>query len=316
MAEPQAPLRVLVCGADHLALAVSLARAGCRVTLFEPDIHDRTRLSDVLARRGRSLPGGLHLTGDPARVEGADVVLGESPLPPGLAINDAPVLWLDWASADGTALHLTELPGRQALLERIGPDTAGGHVAALGRMLGARVVGLASGTTPPSQRLMAVLSAEIEALALGGATPVEVDEALTASGFSIGPFEAQDLEGIDTCLVARRAVFARHPGPPELPLFARAVAEGRLGRKVGVGWYRYPGGGGKVEDPLVEDLAIEEARFAGISRSVLDPEAVRVRILSVLQEEAARIAEDTVLTRAEIDRIAQLALGAPAGAVP
>jgi 3-hydroxyacyl-CoA dehydrogenase len=37
---------------------------------------------------------------------------------------------------------------------------------------------------------------------------------------------------------------------------------GKLGRKTSAGWYRYPGGGGKVEDPIVADLAIEEAHFA------------------------------------------------------
>jgi 3-hydroxyacyl-CoA dehydrogenase len=37
-----------------------------------------------------------------------------------------------------------------------------------------------------------------------------------------------------------------------------------LGKKAGVGWYRYPGGGGKVIDPLVEDLCREEAHFARV----------------------------------------------------
>lgn len=299
--------RVVVCGADHAGLAARLARAGCPVVLLEPDPHDRARLADLLAR-----PGGAEfvLTGEAGAVADADVVLAGGGAVPGPAAHGVPVLALDWGGAEDTALHLSALPGRRPLLEVMGPDP-GGLAAAIGRALGARTLGLPAGHVPPSQRLLAVLGAEIEALALTAATPEEIDSALAAAGFAPGPFEAQDLAGIDTCLAARRAVFARHPGPPELPLVARAVAEGRLGRKVGVGWYRYPGGGGKVEDPLVEDMATEEARFAGLPRAALDADAIRARVLAVLRAEAARIADEGGLSLSEIDEVAQLAIGSP-----
>ncbi len=91
------------------------------------------------------------------------------------------------------------------------------------------------------------------------------------------------------------------------------MAEGRLGRKVGVGWYRYPGGGGKVEDPLVEDMAIEEARFAGLPRVDLDAGTIRERVIAVLRLEAVRMLETGGLSAGEIDGIAQLAIGTPSG---
>lgn len=279
------------------------------MVLLETDSHDRARIADWLSRQ---VAGRITVTDNAADLESPDLVLGSEAPVPGLAANAAAVISLGWGDATRTALHLSELPALLPLIERMGPDTTG-NVATLSRALGARVVGLTRGLVPPSQRLMAVLSAEIEALTLTGATPEEVDDALTAAGFAIGPFEAQDLAGVDTCLVARRAVQARHPGPPEGPLFSRAVSEGRLGRKVGVGWYRYPGGGGKVEDPLVEDMAIEEARFAGLTRAHLDAETIRARVVAVLQAEAARIAEDGILTPEEVDGIAQLSLGSPPG---
>ena len=303
---PQLP-RIVVRGGEHVALAVSLARAGCTVALCEPDPHDRTRLRDVLGRAG--LPDSLSVVADAHDCPAPDMILANSaerrPEP-------VPVLSLDWARASGTAIHLSALPGQQPLLERIGPDTRGA-VAALASALGARVVALPCNTVPPSERLMAVLSAEIEALVLTGPTPEEIDDALVAADFALGPFEAQDIAGIDTCLAARRAVLARHPGPQELPLFARAVAEGRLGRKVGVGWYRYPGGGGKVEDPLVEDMAIEEARFAGLPRADLGTTTIRQRVIDTLRAEAKRIAAEGVLAPRDIDEIAQLSVGAPPG---
>ena len=53
-------------------------------------------------------------------------------------------------------------------------------------------------------------------------TPWEMDEALVAWGYGMGPFEAQDLIGLDAVLTARRA-------DQVTPVLARMVAEGRVG---------------------------------------------------------------------------------------
>ena len=89
--------------------------------------------------------------------------------------------------------------------------------------------------------------------------PWELDEALTGWGYALGACEAQDLIGLDK-------VLARQPDRP-VPILGRMVAEGRLGKIGGVGYYRYPGGGGAVSDPLIEDLILEEAWFGKVTRS-------------------------------------------------
>lgn len=97
--------------------------------------------------------------------------------------------------------------------------------------------------------------------------PWELDEALTDWGYDMGPCEAQDLLGLEQVL-ARGA--ARN-----VPILPRMVAEGRMGKSGGVGYYRYPGGGGAVIDPLIEDLILEEAWFAKVTRSeVSDAELI------------------------------------------
>lgn len=98
-------------------------------------------------------------------------------------------------------------------------------------------------------------------------TPWELDEALVAWGYGMGPCEAQDLVGLDAVLAARQAAAVT-------PVLPRMVAEGRLGKRFGWGYYRYPGGGGAVIDPLIEDLIAEEAWFANITRSELSAEAL------------------------------------------
>ena len=98
----------------------------------------------------------------------------------------------------------------------------------------------------------------VDRLLLVGVTPWELDEALEDAGFTEGLLKAQDHIGLDVAFARRRAAGT------DLLVADRMVREGRLGRSIGVGWYRYPGGGGAVIDPLMEDMIVEEARFARI----------------------------------------------------
>ena len=94
--------------------------------------------------------------------------------------------------------------------------------------------------------------------------------------------------------------------------YDRMVAEGRLGKKTGVGWYRYPGGGGKVVDPLIEDLVREEAHFAGVSRSEYDGDTIRHRLLLAMINEAADILDEGIAhSAADIDLVTVFGYGFP-----
>ncbi|MBS8226489.1 3-hydroxyacyl-CoA dehydrogenase family protein [Vannielia litorea] len=126
-------------------------------------------------------------------------------------------------------------------------------------------------------RLLARSHAEVEALLLEGSNPWELDEALEAGGMAQGPCAMQDQIGLDVIAAARTEPFL---------VADRMVAEGRLGRKVGVGWFRYPGGGGAVVDPLVEDLIREEAHFAGRVWRELSADALRARYFGAMNEAA------------------------------
>lgn len=119
-----------------------------------------------------------------------------------------------------------------------------------------------------AERLQARFFATAEALFLVGSTPWEVDEAVQTLGLAQGPFERQDHLGLDNVDRQRRVwIAAKRSVSRDLPLLGRMLELGKLGRKTGAGWYRYPGGGGKVEDPIVADLALEEAHFGQLERT-------------------------------------------------
>jgi len=72
-----------------------------------------------------------------------------------------------------------------------------------------------------------------------------IDAIVRAAGFRMGPFELQDLVGIDVGLEVARSFHEQSFGEPRWqpsPLSARMVAGGRLGRKTGRGWYAYADG--------------------------------------------------------------------------
>ncbi len=76
-----------------------------------------------------------------------------------------------------------------------------------------------------------------------------VDAIVRAAGFRMGPFELQDLVGIDVGLEVSRSFAELSFGEPRWrpsPLSARMVAAGRLGRKSGRGWYAYDADGRAV----------------------------------------------------------------------
>ena len=160
-----------------------------------------------------------------------------------------------------------------------------------------------------ASHLLDALRACGEILLMDHTNPWELDEALCAAGFAVGLCEAQDVQGLDHDFRRRKntPVNRRH-----IPILNRMVAEGRLGRKTGVGWYRYPGGGGLVIDPLVEDLLREEAWFAGVSRVELsDDVLVEYMQLALINASAALLDQGDETLAQRINDVAQHRLGVP-----
>jgi 3-hydroxybutyryl-CoA dehydrogenase len=96
----------------------------------------------------------------------------------------------------------------------------------------------------------------LEALRLVGeriAPPDQVDRIVrVGGGYRMGPFELMDLVGVDVNLRVARSFFDQSGGEPRWKphsLQERLVADGRLGRKTGRGWYAYGDTPHRPDDP-------------------------------------------------------------------
>ncbi len=73
-----------------------------------------------------------------------------------------------------------------------------------------------------------------------GIAPATVDAALTRFGMPMGPVELVDTVGLDIALAAGKALAGEEASAPAR--LVKLVAEGRLGKKAGEGYYRWVGG--------------------------------------------------------------------------
>lgn len=149
----------------------------------------------------------------------------------------------------------------------------------------------------------------IQALRLleaGSATVSEIDGAMRAAGFPMGPFELMDLAGLDVNLAAARGVWDGLGRPDRLrpsPIQKDLVAEGRLGRKTGAGFYRYVDGRRGGVAPA----------FGEVGEHRLTAGEIRAQILAAVDAEALEAVAQGVATADDIDLAMRAGAGHPTG---
>ena len=189
------------------------------------------------------------------------------------------------------------------------PDTSDGTLATVWALATALdKVPVRAGITHGfiGNRILQSYRSAAEELVRSGTPFFAVDEAMRGAGFPMGPFEAQDLAGLDISYRMRQAARAQGLQVPA-SLGDVLVEAGRLGRKVGAGWYGYPNGRPE-HDPAVDALLVPHAS----SRSALPAEAIRCLLMATMAEEGARLLAEGVAAREEdIDLVKVLGYGFP-----
>jgi 3-hydroxyacyl-CoA dehydrogenase len=168
-----------------------------------------------------------------------------------------------------------------------------------------------------ANRMLAYYMREAYLLLEEGASVEQIDRVLTDFGLPVGPFGMQDIAGIDVGARIRqylKSIGKSRAEGPQSAIPDRLFEMGRYGQKTGAGWYKYdaPGSRNRTTDPLIEQLAAEEAKKRGIVRRPISDEEIVARITTALANEGARVLEEKFATRpGDIDVIYVYGFGFP-----
>jgi 3-hydroxyacyl-CoA dehydrogenase len=195
---------------------------------------------------------------------------------------------------------------------RTAPETIAA-AQALAKRLGK--VGVVVGNCPGfvGNRMMFPYMYEAQFLAEDGATPAQVDKALTDWGMAMGIFAVDDMGGLDVAWRVRQELNQFSDPAQRKPLVAdQLVAMNHLGQKTGSGWYIYDENRKATPDPEVEALVERTATAAGIARRSFTSDEIIERTIYALVNEGAKILDEGFATRAaDIDVIYLTGYGFP-----
>ena len=146
-----------------------------------------------------------------------------------------------------------------------------------------------------------------------GATPQQVDAAMTKWGMAMGPFAMYDMAGNDIGWDIRKRRAQERPDMVYSRIADRICEQGRFGQKTGKGYYRYePGNRKPLPDPEVDKIISEYRSEINVKpRSISDEEIVE-RLIYALVNEGAYILEEGIALRAsDIDMVYLTGYGFP-----
>ena len=152
-------------------------------------------------------------------------------------------------------------------------------------------------------RMMFPYMEQAQLLVEEGATPEQVDRALTNFGMAMGPLAVADLSGIDVFWRIQQE-FPEAAG--QASGIEKLYAAGRYGQKSGAGFYRYDENRKPLPDPEVVALLQKQRR-------VISDQEIVERCVYALINEGAKVLEEGIAQRAvDIDVIYLTGYGFPA----
>lgn len=157
-------------------------------------------------------------------------------------------------------------------------------------------------------RILRRYRAEAEAMLRDGVSVADIDAAMRGFGYAMGPFEMQDMAGLDISFLYREAARARGEIVPETPgdLLVRA---GRKGQKAGAGWYDYAPGE-RTPRPSAEAARILAPMLA--PPKAVAPATIVERLLAAMAGEGrAILAEGIAAIPTDIDLVEVHGYGFP-----
>jgi len=146
-----------------------------------------------------------------------------------------------------------------------------------------------------------------------GALPEQVDHAIEAFGFAMGPFRMSDLAGNDIGWHIRKRRAIESPDFAYSKLPDLLCEQGRFGQKTGAGWYDYQAGArAATPSGTVDAMVTQYSGEIGVERRAIADAEIVERLVYALVNEGAKILEEGIALRAsDIDMVYLSGYGFP-----
>lgn len=220
---------------------------------------------------------------------------------------------------DVLGLHFFSPAHVMKLLEVVVADATAPDVVATGFALGKALgkisvrAGVCDGFI--GNRILSTYRTCADHMILDGASPYQIDAALEAFGFAMGPFAVADLAGLDIGWAVRKRKRAEGLDPRARDAsYADTLCEGgHFGQKSGKGYYDYAAGPkARVPNPDVMPLIDAERAAQGITpRTFSDKEIVRRYMASMVNEAAKVVGEGIARRPLDVDMTLLFGYGFP-----
>ncbi|MBV1927588.1 MAG: enoyl-CoA hydratase/isomerase family protein [Rhodobacteraceae bacterium] len=204
---------------------------------------------------------------------------------------------------DVIGLHFFSPAHVMKLLEVVVADKTTPEVVATGFALGKRMgkVSVRAGVCDGfiGNRILHNYRTVADHMILDGASPYQIDKAMTDFGFAMGPYAVADLAGLDIGWAMRKRLAPTLDPRERVSKYIDKICEaGHFGQKTGMGFYDYSGGKrGGVPNADVMGLIIAERAELGITpREFSDADIVR-RYMAAMVNEAARVVGEGIARR-------------------
>ena len=146
-----------------------------------------------------------------------------------------------------------------------------------------------------------------------GCTPEQVDKAVEKWGMAMGPFRMGDLAGNDIGWAIRKRRYVEKPHMRYSKTADLLCEKGRYGQKTGAGWYDYkPGKRDAIPSTEVVEMIANYRKELGVTARVIGDEEIVHRLVYSLVNEAAKILEEGIASKAsDIDMVYLTGYGFP-----
>lgn len=205
------------------------------------------------------------------------------------------------------------------LLEVVrGERTAANVVAtvmSLGKRIGKTAVLSGVGYGFIGNRMLEDYVRESQMLLLEGAQPSQVDRALESWGMAMGPCAVMDLAGQDVSFLTRDQNRDLLPDDPRYCIPGDLMHKaGRFGQKTGQGFYQYPDGRVRQDDPSVEKMIRLAAEGLSVEKrtDIADSEILDRCLFALINRGAQLLDEGIALRASDIDVVWSAGYGFPA----